>query len=200
MAKRSELLEFAVLGLLRDHPMHGYELRKRLNAVLGSFRAISYGSLYPCLKQMLANGLIEEAGPADAGAPALSGRRAKIVYKLTADGKDRLNELLAEAGPETWDDERFGVHFAFFSRTDQEVRMRILHGRRSRLEERLGVLRGSFSRSAERVDTYTAALAEHGLDGVEREVRWLTELIAAENQTTESQTTTSGGQSRSGLG
>ena len=30
--------------------MHGYELRKRLNALLGSFRAFSYGSLYPCLK------------------------------------------------------------------------------------------------------------------------------------------------------
>ena len=47
MAKRSGVLEFAMLGLLQDAPMHGYELRKRLNGVLGSFRAISYGSLYP---------------------------------------------------------------------------------------------------------------------------------------------------------
>jgi len=180
MAKRSNVLEFAVLGLLHDSPMHGYELRKRINAVLGSFRAISYGSLYPCLKQLLAGGLIREAGPADAGAPALSGRRAKIVYQLTADGKERLDEMLAEAGPQTWDDERFGVHFAFFSRTDSEVRMRILQGRRSRLEERLTVLRSSFAQSAERVDSYTEELARHGLDGVEREVRWLSELIATE--------------------
>ena len=200
MAKRSDVLEFAVLGLLRDHPMHGYELRKRLNAVLGSFRAISYGSLYPCLKRLLTSGLIEEAGPADSGAPALSGRRAKIVYQLTPEGKERLNDLLAETGPESWDDEMFGVHFAFFARTDQEVRMRILQGRRSRLEERLDVLRGSLSRSAERVDTYTEALARHGLDGVEREVRWLTELIAAEQTHDKHKTTTSGGHSRSGLG
>lgn len=200
MAKRNGVLEFAILGLLRDHPMHGYELRKRLNAVLGSFRAISYGSLYPCLKQMLTRGLIEEAGPADAGAPALSGRRAKIVYQLTADGKEHLEELLAKAGPEAWDDEMFGVHFAFFSRTDQEVRMRILQGRRSRLEERMAGLRSSFSRGAERVDSYTAALAQHGLDGVEREVRWLSELIAQEQQKTTTTTTTSGGQSRPGLG
>ena len=47
MAKRADVLEFAVLGLLQDNPMHGYELRKRLNGVLGTFRAISYGSLYP---------------------------------------------------------------------------------------------------------------------------------------------------------
>ena len=204
MAKRSSVLEFAVLGLLHDNPMHGYELRKLLNAVLGSFRAISYGSLYPCLKQLLAADLIREVGPADSGAPTLSNRRAKIVYQLTAEGKERFEELLAETGPDTWDDERFGVHFAFFSRTDSEVRMRILQGRRSRLEERLSVLRSSFTRGTERVDSYTTELARHGLDGVEREVRWLSELIAAEQTSTESpgartnQPVDSGGTSRSG--
>ena len=55
--KRAHVLQFAVLGLLHEGPMHGYELRKRLNSVLGTFRAISYGSLYPCLKEMLAAGL-----------------------------------------------------------------------------------------------------------------------------------------------
>ncbi len=191
MGKRSSVLEFAVLGLLHDAPMHGYELRKRLNSVLGSFRAISYGSLYPCLKQLLAADLISEAGPADAGAPALSGRRAKIVYQLTAEGKERFEQLLAETGPDSWDDERFDVHFAFFSETDQEVRMRILEGRRSRLEERLADLRSSFNRGTERVDSYTEELARHGQDGVEREVRWLSELIANEQ-------TNSGGNSRTG--
>ena len=57
MAKRTDVLEFAVLGLLHETPMHGYELRKRLNAMLGAFRAFSYGSLYPCLKGLLARRL-----------------------------------------------------------------------------------------------------------------------------------------------
>ncbi|HET7531457.1 MAG TPA: PadR family transcriptional regulator, partial [Mycobacteriales bacterium] len=46
------MLELAVLGLLHESPLHGYELRKRVNALLGPLRAISYGSLYPCLKEM----------------------------------------------------------------------------------------------------------------------------------------------------
>ena len=92
MAKRTHVLQFAVLGLLHEGPLHGYELRKRLNGVLGTFRAISYGSLYPCLRDMLKAGLIAEDGPADAGAPALTGRRARIVYKITAEGKDRFQE------------------------------------------------------------------------------------------------------------
>lgn len=177
---KSGVLEFAVLGLLHDSPMHGYELRKQLNSVLGSFRAISYGSLYPCLKRMLGQGMIREMGPADAGAPALSGRRSKIVYQLTADGKERFESLLAETGPETWDDERFDVHFAFFSQTDSDVRVRILQGRRSRMEERLASLKSAATKGAEKVDGYTAELARHGLDSTEREVRWLTELIEQE--------------------
>ena len=62
MAKRPGVLEFAVLGILHESPMHGYELRKRCNAVLGSFRAFSYGSLYPCLKSLLQGGWIAEEG------------------------------------------------------------------------------------------------------------------------------------------
>jgi DNA-binding PadR family transcriptional regulator len=187
--RRSGVLEFAILGLLHDSPMHGYELRKRLNGVLGTFRAISYGSLYPALKDLLDRGYIAEAGPADASAPALTGRRAKIVYELTADGKDRFNDLVSRTGPEAWEDEAFGVHLAFFARTTSEVRMRILEGRRSRLEERLSNLHGSMARGRERIDNYTLELQRHGLEGVEREVRWLSELIANESELARTQAT-----------
>src|SRR4051794_31516843 len=50
------MLEFAILGLLQESPMHGYELRKELAEVLGGRRSISYGSLYPALKRMHAAG------------------------------------------------------------------------------------------------------------------------------------------------
>ncbi|MEU8798156.1 PadR family transcriptional regulator [Spirillospora sp. NPDC048819] len=179
--KGAGVLELAVLGLLHESPMHGYELRKRLNALLGMFRAFSYGSLYPCLKQLLANGLIMEDRPEEPNtALALQSRRSKIVYKLTADGKERLQELLTEAGPASWEDEGFGVHFAFFSHTRADVRLRILEGRRSRLEERLEGFRAALARTRERVDSYTLELQNHGLESVEREVRWLNELIGRE--------------------
>jgi DNA-binding PadR family transcriptional regulator len=181
------VLELAVLGLLHETPMHGYELRKRLNALLGAFRAFGYGSLYPCLKELLAQGLIAEeqpagpVGPAGPGRPR-SGRRSKIVYRLTADGKERLQDLLAEAGPAAWEDDGFGVHFAFFGQTQADIRLRILEGRRSRLEERLDAVRAAMARTRERLDSYTLELHRHGLESVEREVRWLNELIASERE------------------
>jgi DNA-binding PadR family transcriptional regulator len=198
--------------------MHGYELRKRLYTVLGAFRALSYGSLYPCLQDLLADGLIVEehdedveddaravAGPAarpraastraggtraagtraggtSAAARSRAGRRSKKVYRLTADGKERLQELLGEGGPAAWEDDGFGVHFAFFGQTRADVRLRILEGRRSRLEERMEAIRAAFTRTRERVDRYTLELHRHGLESVEREVRWLNELIESERE------------------
>jgi DNA-binding PadR family transcriptional regulator len=182
MSKRSGILEFAVLGLLRESPMHGYELRKRLNTSLGVFRAFSYGSLYPCLKTLVVQGyLVEETGPeADPLAAPLAGRRAKIVYRLTAAGKEHFEELLAHSGPDAWEDEHFAARFAFFGQTSRDVRMRVLEGRRSRLEERLDRMRASLARTRARLDDYTLELQRHGMESVEREVRWLNELIETE--------------------
>jgi DNA-binding PadR family transcriptional regulator len=181
VAKRGAALELAVLGLLHESPMHGYELRKRVNTLFGWGRVLSYGTLYPCLKQLLRAGLITQA---DTESAVKTGRRARIVYKLTADGKEHFADLMAEAGPSAWDDESFGVHFAFFAKTDAQTRMRILEGRRTRLEERLARVRTALARTRERVDAYTLELQRHGLDSVEREVRWLTELIDVERRAT----------------
>jgi DNA-binding PadR family transcriptional regulator len=190
MSRRSALLELAILGLLHDSPMHGYELRKRLNAVLGAFRALSFGTLYPCLRDLVAAGWIaENASPDDqpgaaTTSPGPGSRRARIVYKLTADGKDHLHELLSQSGPSAWEDDTFNVHFAFFGRTEADVRLRILEGRRSRLEERLDAFRSAAAQRRERLDLYTAELQRHGLDSAEREVRWLSELIESERSST----------------
>ncbi|MGQ0719368.1 MAG: PadR family transcriptional regulator [Pseudonocardiales bacterium] len=181
------MLELAVLGVLHDDPMHGYELRKRLTDLLGAFRACSFGSLYPTLRRLQRCGFIvednerlEDSRELRAGRGKPWTRRARRVYKLTADGKERFATLLADAGPQTWEDGCFGVHLAFFSRTPAEVRMRILEGRRRRVEERREGLRAALARTGDQIDRYTLELHRMGLDTSEREVRWLNELIAHE--------------------
>ncbi|MGH3794838.1 MAG: PadR family transcriptional regulator [Pseudonocardiaceae bacterium] len=183
------MLELAVLGLLHDSPMHGYELRKRLTGLLGAFRAFSFGSLYPTLRRLQRSGYIVEEDEGLEGAEEQRaslgkawGRRGRRVYKLTADGKERFAALLADAGPQTWEDDGFGVHLAFFSRTPAEVRMRILEGRRRRVEERREGLRAALARTGDQIDRYTLELHRMGLDTSEREVRWLNELIAHEQK------------------
>ena len=182
------MLEFAILGLLQQSPMHGYELRKRLAEVLGGLRSISYGSLYPALKRLHAAGLVttdepDRRAPLPADAPPLTGRRGKVVYTITAEGKERFAELVSQAGPEAYDDGRlFGVHLAFFRHTAADVRLRILEGRRRTVERQRDGLRSSLARTRERLDRYTLELQRHGLDSVDREVRWLSELIDSERR------------------
>jgi DNA-binding PadR family transcriptional regulator len=173
MARKSESLELAVLGLLHDSPLHGYELRKRLNLLLGWGRLLSYGSLYPALKRLLRAGLITEV---EAISPGIS-RRQRITYEITPAGQQYFGEQITDTGPAAWEDDTFATRFAFFSRTDAEVRLRILEGRLSRLQERLDRARHS-SRGGD--DAYLSELRRHSIESVEREVAWLTELINAE--------------------
>jgi DNA-binding PadR family transcriptional regulator len=175
---RSSVLELAVLGLLHAAPMHGYELRKRLNEMLGLLRPFSYGSLYPCLKAL------EQIGAISASQIAMdlehgSARRGRIVYQLTAKGTEMLEHLLGQAGPASWEDENFDVRFAMFAQTDADTRIRVLEGRRIRMAERLDALYTAINHSSP-ADQYTAELQRHALDQVEREVRWLEGLIETE--------------------
>jgi DNA-binding PadR family transcriptional regulator len=164
------VLELAILGLLQEAPVHGYELRKQLGLRLGGFRLFSYGSLYPALRRLTRAGLIAEAPEQETPDAGSWPRRSRRVYRITAEGKERLAELLSETGPHAWDDEGFGVHMAFFSRTPAEVRLRP-----SRIR-----MRTALARARERIDDYTQQLHQLGLDSCEREVRWLNELIATE--------------------
>jgi DNA-binding PadR family transcriptional regulator len=176
MARKSASLELAVLGLLHESPLHGYELRKRLNLLLGWGRLLSYGSLYPALKRLLRAGWITEV---TAASPGMS-RRQRIVYQITPAGRKFFSEEITDSGPAAWEDDNFNMRFAFFSRTDADVRLGILEGRRSRLQERLD--RATHAAGGD--DRYLSELRRHSIESVEREVRWLTDLINAERSTT----------------
>jgi DNA-binding PadR family transcriptional regulator len=175
MARKAASLELAVLGLLHESPLHGYELRKRLNLLLGWGRLLSYGSLYPALKRLLRAGWIDEV---TATSPGVS-RRQRIVYQITPAGRQYFGEQITDTGPAAWEDDTFNMRFAFFSRTDADVRLRILEGRLSRLQERLDRAQHS-TRGGNGDDRYLSELRRHSIESVEREVTWLTDLINAE--------------------
>lgn len=177
MAKRAEALELSVLGILANNPLHGYELRKRLISVTGLFKTISYGSLYPILKSLVERGFLAEQ---DDNPSNKYPKRNRIVYVITEAGKNYLNSLLTDSGPAAWDDENFAVRMSLFAQTSADTRIHILQGRRSRLETRLADLRTNLAKGRERLDAYTLELQQHGLDALEREVRWLNELISHE--------------------
>lgn len=177
--RKAPALETAVLGLLLETPLHGYELRKRLNLLLGWTRVFSYGSLYPALKRMMRAGWIEEM---EAPGPGVT-RRRRIVYQVTDAGLAYFTSEITDAGPDAWEDESFKIRFAFFSQTEPSVRLRVLEGRRARLEERLAKAQHGTRHGGS--DRYVTELHRHSIESVEREVHWLSELIDAERRAQE---------------
>jgi DNA-binding PadR family transcriptional regulator len=181
MRSRVAALEFALLGLLSQGSLHGYELRKRLITTYGPFRALSFSVLYPQLRRMLEAGLIEESK-----APVSPrSRRSRIVYAITKSGKKQFSELAGGAGPDDWDDENFEVRFAFFSPTPPTNRVQILEGRHRRLLDKAVALRNEIAKAAsnsEKTDKYLTEWRRHSLESIEREISWLEEMTRKEKE------------------
>lgn len=176
MRSRSESLEFALLGLLEEGPLHGYELRKRLMAIFGPFRALSFSVLYPQLKKMVITEVIE------AKEIGVTSRRTRIVYTITKKGSQRFQELNSAVTADAWEDEGFGIRFAFFSPTTTMNRVRILEGRLRRLEEKADVLREDLKSSSVGLDRYLEEWRRFSLESLEREIAWLKEMITTEGK------------------
>ncbi|HJP65468.1 MAG TPA: PadR family transcriptional regulator [Actinomycetota bacterium] len=170
------MLEMAILGLLKDRAMHGYQLKKHLADTLGSFWQVSYGSLYPALKRLQKQGAVEMIFPKDE-----LGRR-KNVYRITPVGEELFAELLEQAGQEAAEDNGFSVRLTFFKFLKPESRIRLLERRRAFLEGRGSSLKQSLQRYRERIDNYTLSLMNHELRTTEDDIRWLDELIQAERR------------------
>ena len=192
------MLELPILGLLKDGPLHGYELKKRLGETLGSLWGISYGSLYPALRRLERDGSIEIVEPETVVVPmpatgSLDGdlaaarmrrptkatRRTKKAYRITAQGDARLSQLLLDDDVSGDDERTFALKLAFCRHLDPDARVELLTRRRAALAERLARDRRS---SPGRGDRYTRSLFEHRTRSTQRDLEWVDALIAAEGR------------------
>jgi DNA-binding PadR family transcriptional regulator len=200
------MLELAILGLLQEQELHGYELKKRLGETLGPFSGASFGSLYPALRRLEAAGAVKAvearlgtaarptpmtgslggelaAFRARRGASTASGR-GKKVYGITEHGQQVFEELLAGDAPGGPDDDRtFTLKLAFARFLPAEGRLRLLERRRAHLVERLAQSTSTGRARKPGLDRYRRSLLEHTNASTERDISWLDELIEAEKGT-----------------
>jgi len=189
------VLELAILGLLLEQEMHGYEIRRRLRDELGLFANISFGSLYPALSRLEASHAVTvtESGGAGSAPPipstgSLSGERAGLrarraggsrttkrsrkVYRITGHGRELFEQLLDAEEPAGADEERsFSLRLAFARHLAPQARLALLE-RRLANDQRRAAGRG--------LDDYTRSLVEHSTEATEHDIAWLDRLIDAE--------------------
>jgi DNA-binding PadR family transcriptional regulator len=193
------MLDMAILGLLEERDLHGYEIRRQLRDNLGILANVSFGSIYPALTRLEKAGAVVATegpvGPAPRAAAAplapptgsLSGelavlrarrhptshsRRGKKVYRITEKGRQLFVQLLA-----TLDDARsFGLRLAFARHLAPQARLALLERRRAQLVQRLAEAEGT----TVELDVYARSVVQHTADSVAQDITWLDRLIATE--------------------
>ena len=198
------MLELAILGNLKQQPVHGYELKKRLAETLGPIWGVSFGSLYPALRRLERAGAIEvvEASGIETSQPipstgSLRGEaatarlrrstkpslRTKKAYRITARGEILFEELLRDPSKGV-DDRTFALQLSFCRYLSSNDRVELLQRRRAELAERLANERKPRSAGAGgiSIDRYTRSLADHRNASVERDLEWIDSLIEEERR------------------
>jgi DNA-binding PadR family transcriptional regulator len=193
----ARVIEMAVLGVLQDQDLHGYELRKRLTGLVGLRGAISFGSLYPALARLEAVGAVKAvdaashrvipmtgslSGEASAflarrrGAVGRGGR-ARKVYGITDHGRQLLVTLLEDSRT---DERAFPLKVALCAALPSAQRLELFERRRTALATQLAEIRTGRRRANDGVDRYLRALRDHDVQTIENEISWLDGLIALE--------------------
>lgn len=172
------MLDLAILGLLKERAMHGYELKRQLGQRLGFFWTVSYGSLYPTLRKLEAAAAVERVPDTDARS------RRRQVYRITDEGEVAFLELIGQGSTSAWEEEKFPLRFVFFRYLPSETRVWLLQRRHDYLEDKLQEGRAALARARRgRADPYTLSLMRHGVEQTEHDLAWIDELLTAEGST-----------------
>lgn len=98
---------YVILGMVRNEPRSGYEIKALVDETTRFFWAASYGQIYPELKRLSEAGLIE-------GIDSPTGGRKRTVYEITTDGEEELKAWLRQP-PATYEMREEGLLKLFFA-------------------------------------------------------------------------------------
>ncbi len=165
-------LREAMLGLLDDGPMTGYEIKQFFRNVIRHFWSVSDGQLYPTLKKMHEDGLIspevvEQKGTAN-----------RHVYSITAKGRERFAQWLREPVTKFEElKEPFVLKVFFFSKLSREEILGHLHTQQQLHSRILEEIRGVRDTYEEAVSPYQRLIGYVGILYVEVRLLWLASII-----------------------
>ncbi|MDD5044048.1 MAG: PadR family transcriptional regulator [Candidatus Omnitrophica bacterium] len=161
------------LGLLKESPKHGYEIKKRIKDILSTFAGVEPKSIYYPLRKL------EEEGYLDKRITKAGRRPERFVYSLTPKGEAKFKELLNKSLIE-FKRPLFNLDLSLyflpyikpeFSRRRLKARIQLLN----RLIK--GLKDFSTLEKQKKTSSYLLSILEHNLFMIQAEVRFLKQLI-----------------------
>ena len=164
-----------ILGLLRDQPLHGYEIKQIFEEHMGDWTSIAFGSIYFALGKLSEEGLIEMVATEKKG-----NRPSRSVYQITKAGRSEFLRLLKEVWNEP---ERqyfaIDVGLAFMNALPVDEIEGYLHKRVAQLESTLKYLDSHQQEQMSQPDIPGSAVAifEHSRAHFSAELSWTKDVL-----------------------
>ncbi len=165
--------ELLILGLLKDKPRHGYEIKKQVKEVVSTFAVLDVESIYYTLNLLEKKGFVEKAVSSKGPRPE------KFVYSLTSKGEQRFTQLLTKTIL-TVERPNFSVDIAlyFLPHLPVDIARHRLKGRArilSKIEEALKTLAGQLKA---RSSYHLKSIVEHNLELLQAEKKFIQDVGA----------------------
>jgi PadR family transcriptional regulator AphA len=156
---------YVILGRVSTEPRSGYEIKALVDNTTRFFWAASYGQIYPELKRLAKEGLVE-------GVDAPRGERRRTVYAITAAGEEELKAWLREP-PVTIEMREEGLLKLFFSgvlpHEDAAQTLRSMREMRTGLAQRLRTMEPG---AREKEDPFPLIVLQGGIEFNEWFAEW----------------------------
>jgi DNA-binding PadR family transcriptional regulator len=116
--------DILILVMLSSGPMHGYEIKKRVEQVLGGSVSLNNKVLYPALKRF------EEMNAVQREVVRQEGKPDRHIYRITDHGRELMQMLLQDASSEILrNDAEFLVRVSLFEQIEPKARLEVLRAR-----------------------------------------------------------------------
>jgi DNA-binding PadR family transcriptional regulator len=161
----------AILGLLQNKGMHGYEIKKLIEEWMPGFWSINYGSIYPELRRLERKGYVKGYREETAKNPP------RTVYAITAEGKEEFKRMMKERlEREAVVKDEFNLLASFFDYLDENEVKEYIQRRRKQHEKALEEAIAFEEEMRGKVSKYLHALIKRGILHYKAELEWLKEL------------------------
>ena len=164
--------ELLLLGLLKESPKHGYEIKKKIKEIISLFAGVELKSIYYPLRVLKKKGLVIEHASKEGKRPQ------RFVYKLTPRGETRFRELLTKSLLD-FKRPQFSLDLSiyFLNYIDPKVAKRRLRARMLVLKKLFRDLSRVINSLRNKKPSSHALILEHGLCMVETESKFVLGLI-----------------------
>ncbi|TYP68078.1 virulence activator alpha [Paenibacillus methanolicus] len=174
------MLEYAILGLLMEGKLSGYDIKKTMDSSVGLFYRASYGSLYPALKRMAERGWLS--------VEELASSKNKKLYAMLPEGEAAFKAWLAE--PLQMSRSELLIKIFFYDYLDEETRQSNLAEYQQKLaveRGRLAAVEGIVSKELAALPNprdyyYRVSVLSYGIDYFEMEQQWIRSIKEGMNR------------------